>query len=89
MQDKEDSEESDAEISGDEDKPVEVKRPAMCDWELRNKRFFNHNHAKITCTTFHKGSGLVCVGMSSGVFALHQMPTFEALALTLTVIPLS
>ena len=72
---------SDDEISGaeeeGEDAIVEVKRPAICDWELRNKRFFNHNHAKITSSAFHKPSGLVCVGMSSGVFALHQMPTFE------------
>jgi len=65
---------------GEEEKePAEKapRRPAMCDWELRNKRFFNHHHSKITCSAYHKSSGLVCAGMASGVFALHQMPTFE------------
>ena len=33
----------------------------MCDWELRNKHFFNHNHAKVTCATFHKASGVPLV----------------------------
>lgn len=84
--------EADSELSGqeDDDEAPEAPRPAMCDWELRNKHFFNHNHAKVTCATFHKASGLVCVGMSSGVFALHQMPTFEAIqALSISQHPIT
>ena len=37
----------------------------MCDWELRNKHFFNHNHAKVTCATFHKASGVPLVAAAS------------------------
>jgi len=64
-------------LSDDEDEKEQGH--AMGDWELSDKHFFDHKHAKITSSAFHAPSGLLVVGMSSGVFALHQMPTFESL----------
>jgi periodic tryptophan protein 2 len=46
-------------------------------WALREKRFFNQPASKLTAVDYHRGTGLVVAGFSSGVFDLYKMPRFE------------
>ncbi|KAI0289387.1 WD repeat protein [Russula brevipes] len=45
-------------------------------WGIHQRHYFNQANAKVVCSTFHKPSGLLIVGFSSGVFGLWEMPTF-------------
>lgn len=36
-------------------------------------------HKQVTCASFHKASGLLVVGTSSGLFDMYQLPGFENL----------
>eukprot|EP00798_Chlamydomonas_sp_ICE-L_P014256 gene14256-20229_t len=67
----------------DEDVPA----PSLAggSWALLGKEYFNQRGAKVTCYDFHKGSGILVTGMSSGVFDLHRLPEFECLQ-TLSII---
>ena len=48
-------------------------------FKLRGKHFFDQNHARVTCTTFHKGSNLLITGFDCGIFTLHEVPEFTHL----------
>ncbi|KAJ3340014.1 hypothetical protein HDU93_007563 [Gonapodya sp. JEL0774] len=41
------------------------------------RHYFNQNHAKVQSVEFHKKSGLLVVGFSSGVFGLWEVPDFN------------
>ena len=45
-------------------------------WGIHQRHYFNQPNTKVVCSTFHKSSGLLIVGFSSGVFGLWEMPTF-------------
>eukprot|EP01135_Chromosphaera_perkinsii_P011597 Nk52_evm36s2449 gene=Nk52_evmTU36s2449 len=45
-------------------------------FKLRGKHYFNQNHAKVTCATFHRPSGLLITGFDCGIFTLHEVPDF-------------
>jgi len=48
-------------------------------WKMQGKHFF-HQPAKLTCASYHAGSGLLCAGFGHGVFTLHRLArgSFEA-----------
>ena len=45
-------------------------------WKIHQRHYFNQPNTKVVCSTFHKPSGLLIVGFSSGIFGLWEMPTF-------------
>ncbi|KAF8483850.1 WD repeat protein [Russula ochroleuca] len=45
-------------------------------WGIHQRHYFNQPNAKVVCSAFHKPSGLLIVGFSSGIFGLWEMPTF-------------
>jgi periodic tryptophan protein 2 len=45
-------------------------------WGIHQRHYFNQPNTKVVCSTFHKPSGLLIVGFSSGIFGLWEMPTF-------------
>ncbi|KAH9946924.1 WD40 repeat-like protein [Amylocystis lapponica] len=45
-------------------------------WGVHARHYFNQPGTKVVCSTFHRGSNLLIVGFSSGVFGLWEMPAF-------------
>ncbi|KAI0266497.1 WD repeat protein [Gloeopeniophorella convolvens] len=45
-------------------------------WGIHQRHYFNQPNTKVVCSTFHKASGLLIVGFSSGVFGLWELPAF-------------
>ncbi|KAI0056211.1 WD40 repeat-like protein [Artomyces pyxidatus] len=45
-------------------------------WGVHKRHYFNQPGTKVVCSTFHRASGLLIVGFSSGVFGLWEMPDF-------------
>ena len=45
-------------------------------WGIHQRHYFNQHNTKVVCSTFHRASGLLIVGFSSGVFGLWEMPAF-------------
>ncbi|TFK81754.1 WD40 repeat-like protein [Polyporus arcularius HHB13444] len=46
-------------------------------WGVHKRHYFNQPGTKVVCTTFHRGSSLLVVGFSTGVFGLWEMPAFS------------
>ncbi len=46
-------------------------------WSLCAKDYFNQRGARISCYDFHRASGVLVTGLSTGIFDLHQLPSFE------------
>jgi periodic tryptophan protein 2 len=46
-------------------------------FKLESKYYFNQIASKCTAVDYHKGSSLLVVGFSTGVFDLYKIPTFE------------
>ncbi|KAI0251220.1 WD repeat protein [Lactifluus subvellereus] len=72
---------SDDHSSDDEDQRLDTstsRDPLVADvrWGIHQRHYFNQPNTKVVCSTFHKSSGLLIVGFSSGVFGLWEMPTF-------------
>lgn len=64
-----------------EDSDMEVDGSALplmarTRWGIREKFYFNQNHTKVVCCTFHSPSNLLIVGFNNGVFGLWEMPHF-------------
>lgn len=43
---------------------------------MQKRHYFNQPGTKVVCSTFHRGSNLLIVGFSTGVFGLWEMPAF-------------
>ena len=41
-------------------------------WKMMGKNFF-HQPAKLTCASYHAGTGLLCAGFGHGVFTIHRL----------------
>ena len=41
-------------------------------WKMSGKHFF-HQPAKLTCASYHAGTGLLCAGFGHGVFTMHRL----------------
>ncbi|KAH9941703.1 WD40 repeat-like protein [Epithele typhae] len=69
--------------SDEDDEPVASTSQALFSeiantrWGVQKRHYFNQNGAKVVCTTFHRGSNLLVVGFSTGVFGLWEMPGFS------------
>jgi periodic tryptophan protein 2 len=51
---------------------------ARGEWAQLSRHYFRaEGHARVTCATFHRGSGLLVAGFSTGVFSLHSLPAFS------------
>ncbi|OSC96353.1 WD40 repeat-like protein [Trametes coccinea BRFM310] len=46
-------------------------------WGVHKRNYFNQPGTKVVCSTFHRGSNLLVVGFSTGVFGLWEMPAFS------------
>ncbi|KAI0763059.1 WD40 repeat-like protein [Trametes elegans] len=46
-------------------------------WGVHKRNYFNQPGTKVVCSTFHRGSSLLVVGFSTGVFGLWEMPAFS------------
>ena len=46
-------------------------------WGVHKCHYFNQSGTKVVCATFHRGSNLLVVGFSTGVFGLWEMPAFS------------
>jgi hypothetical protein len=46
-------------------------------WALAAKHYFNQRGAKVSACDYHRGSGLLVVGYTNGLFDLHQLPDFS------------
>ena len=45
-------------------------------WTVDSKHYVQETHgARVACATLHKASNILCVGLSTGVFGLYEMPT--------------
>lgn len=64
------------EVEGKQDSKEEEFLFAGGKWVLDKKHYIDHNHAKIISAEYHKPSGLLVVGLSSGVFTLYELPSF-------------
>jgi periodic tryptophan protein 2 len=51
--------------------------PAGGSWALTAKHYFNQRGAKVSACDYHRASGLLVVGYTSGLFDLHQLPDFS------------
>ena len=72
---------SDDHSSDDEDQRLDMSTSqdslvAHVRWGIHQRHYFNQPNTRVVCSTFHKSSGLLIVGFSSGVFGLWEMPTF-------------
>jgi periodic tryptophan protein 2 len=72
---------SDDHSSDDEDQRLDTSTSqdplvAHVRWGIHQRHYFNQPNTKVVCSTFHKSSGLLIVGFSSGIFGLWEMPTF-------------
>lgn len=45
-------------------------------WRIVHKHFFMQQ-GKLTCADYHKGTGMLVAGFSTGIFTLYKMPGFE------------
>lgn len=71
--------------SADEEESMDVDAATVESydrWSLtqEDKHFFMQDHAKVTCCDMHPASGILVVGFTSGVFALYEMPDFNAIS---------
>lgn len=57
---------------------AELRRRAFGKWRLQSKHFFNQDRAVVSSCAFHAASGLLVVGFSTGVFSLHELPSFAS-----------
>lgn len=48
-------------------------------WSLAAKDYLHARGARVSCAAFHKGSGLLVVGTTTGLFDMYQLPGFENL----------
>ncbi|KAH8103094.1 WD40 repeat-like protein [Cristinia sonorae] len=46
-------------------------------WGIHQRHYFKQANTKVVCSTFHRGSNLLVVGFSTGVFGLWEMPGFS------------
>ena len=46
-------------------------------WSLSQKDYLNQRGARVSCATFHRPTGLLVAGLTSGLFDLYQLPGFE------------
>eukprot|EP01138_Halocafeteria_seosinensis_P006807 gb/GECG01006960.1/.p1 GENE.gb/GECG01006960.1/~~gb/GECG01006960.1/.p1 ORF type:complete len:977 (+),score=104.37 gb/GECG01006960.1/:1-2931(+) len=46
-------------------------------WSLKDKHYFNMDHARVISVDFHQNKGLLVVGFSSGVFGIYTTPDIE------------
>ncbi|THH32799.1 hypothetical protein EUX98_g1385 [Antrodiella citrinella] len=70
--------------SDSEDEPVAstssgaiVNEIANTRWGVHKRHYFKQANTKVVCSTFHRGSNLLIVGFSTGVFGLWEMPAFS------------
>ena len=69
---------------GDEvDQPVASTSAAVVDnivytrWGIHKRHYFQQANTRVVSSTFHRGSNLLVVGFSTGVFGLWEMPGFS------------
>ena len=57
----------------------EVPVPALARgvWGIGKKHYFMQRGAKLSAADFHKGTGVLVVGFSNGLFELYQLPEFQ------------
>jgi hypothetical protein len=48
--------------------------PASARWRIKEKHYFDQDHARVHCVALHRKTDLLVVGFSSGVFGVYQMP---------------
>lgn len=48
-------------------------------WGVHKRNYFHQPGTRVVCSTFHRPSGLLVVGFSTGVFGLWDMPSFSNL----------
>jgi periodic tryptophan protein 2 len=46
-------------------------------WSLAGKDYMNQRGSRISCATFHKPTGVLVTGSSTGLFDIYQLPEFE------------
>ncbi|KAL6751014.1 WD40 repeat-like protein [Haematococcus lacustris] len=65
-------------VEGEEDINAQVM-PFLAGgaWSLGAKDYLNQRGARVSSAAFHQGTGLLVVGMSTGLFDIYQMPGFE------------
>ncbi|KAJ3005862.1 hypothetical protein NUW54_g4157 [Trametes sanguinea] len=78
--------EQDDESDSDENQPIAstsngtgalFNEIANTRWGVHKRNYFNQPGTKVVCSTFHRGSNLLVVGFSTGVFGLWEMPAFS------------
>lgn len=59
-------------------------------WSLEDKNFFMQRSARVTAADYHQATGVLVVGLSNGVFELHQLPEFQMLhTLSISHLPIT
>ncbi|KAL9093631.1 MAG: hypothetical protein Q9159_000160 [Coniocarpon cinnabarinum] len=46
-------------------------------WRVVERHYFMQNDSGLTCATYHAPSGLLVSGFSTGVFTIHELPSFS------------
>lgn len=78
--------EHDSDSDSDDDEPIastsngtggSYNEIADTRWGVHKRNYFNQPGTKVVCSTFHRGSSLLVVGFSTGVFGLWEMPAFS------------
>ncbi|KAH9919809.1 quinon protein alcohol dehydrogenase-like superfamily [Fomitopsis serialis] len=75
---------SDAESDSDDAEPIAstsaiANSIAHTRWGVHKRNYFHQPGTRVVCSTFHRPSGLLVVGFSTGVFGLWEMPSFSNL----------
>ncbi|KAH9833312.1 quinon protein alcohol dehydrogenase-like superfamily, partial [Rhodofomes roseus] len=75
---------SEAGSDSDDSEPV-ASTSAIADsiahtrWGVHKRNYFHQPGTRVVCSTFHRPSGLLIIGFSTGVFGLWEMPSFSNL----------
>ncbi|GAX86630.1 hypothetical protein CEUSTIGMA_g14038.t1, partial [Chlamydomonas eustigma] len=48
-------------------------------WSLSEKHYLHQRGAKVSCADLHRGTGIMALGYTNGIFELVQLPTFDSL----------
>ncbi|KAF8591248.1 WD40 repeat-like protein [Ramaria rubella] len=72
----EDEEMPDEPIASASSTPQPDNTIANTRWGISERHYFNQANTRVVCSTFHRGSNLLVIGFSTGVFGLWEMPGF-------------
>jgi periodic tryptophan protein 2 len=48
-------------------------------WRINSKHYFMQPNSKLTAASYHPATNLLCVGFSTGVFSIYELPEFTQL----------